>query len=117
MWQQTVMDALNVSCKIKTTHRLQFPYFYSSYFFHLINKLSTAKKANYRSATIERLQQEVSLSVELDKTVLIEKLCPHSTCSCFRFLLSFSSNLWPNHKNWKNLKTNNSNKIADLFNS
>ena len=88
VFQQTVMDALNVSCKIKTTRLLQFPYFYFSHLIHLINQLRTAKKCNYRNGTIERLKK-VSLSVEFDKTILIKYLSPHS---CFKFLRSLSSN-------------------------
>ena len=117
LWQQTVLYALNMSCKIKTSRRSQYPYFYSSHSIHLINKLRTAKKCNYRNGTTERLKQEISLSVELDKTVLLENLSPVSTRSCFKFSRSFSSNRLPNQMNWNTLKANTSNEIANLFNS
>ena len=57
------------------------------------------------------------MSVELDKTVLLENLSPVSTRSCFKFLRSFSSNRLPNQMNWNTLKANTSNEIANLFNS
>ena len=117
LWQQTVLYAINMSCKIKTSRRSQYPYFYSSHSIHQINKLRTAKKCNYRNGTIERLKQEISLSVELDKTVLLENLSPVSTRSCFKFLRSFSSNRLPNQMNWNTLKANTSNEIANRFNS
>ena len=117
LWQQTVMYALSMSCRIKTTRRSQYPYFYSSHSIHLINKLRTAEKCNYRNGTIERLKLDVSVSVELDKTVLLENLSPVCTRSCFKFLRSFSSNRLPNQMNWNTLKANTSNKIANLFNS
>ena len=82
----------------------------------MINKLPTAEKCNYTNGTIERLKQEISLPVELDKTVLLENLSPVSTRSCFKFLRSFSSNRLPNQMNWKTLKAITSNEIANLFN-
>ena len=117
LWQQTVMYALNMSCTIKTTRRSQYQFSCSSHSIHLINKLRTAEKCNYRNGTIERLKQDISLSVELDKTVLLENLSPVSTRSCTKFLRSFSSNRLPNQMNWNSLKANTSNEIANLFNS
>ena len=105
-----------MSCKIRTTHRLQFSYFFPSHSIHLINKLRTAKKCNPRNGTIEKLQ-EVRWSVDIDQTDLIENLSPHSTRGCFKILLSFSSYRLTNQLNRINLKANTSNKIADLLNS
>ena len=116
LWQQTVMDALNMSWKIKTTQRLQFPSFYSSHSIHWIKKFRAAKSCSYRNGTIGRIQQEVSLSVKVDKTVLTENLSPHSTHSSFNFLRAFSSNRLLNQLNWQKLLANTSNNCADLFN-
>ena len=91
-WPQTVMDAVNLSSKIKTTRRLHFAYFFSSLSILLNIKIRTAIKCNYRNGTIERVRQQVSLSVELDKTVPIENLSLQSTRSSFNFFRSFSSN-------------------------
>ena len=79
--------------------------------------IRSVKKGNYRNGTIEMLQQKVSLFVELDKAVLLDKRSPHSTRSCIKFLRFFSSSRLPNQMNRKNLKTNTSKKIADLFKS
>ena len=95
--------------------RSKYPYLYSSHSIHLFNKLRTAEKGNYRNGTIERLKQENSLSVELDKTVLLEYLSPVSTCSCFKILRSFSPKHLPNHMNWYTLKAITTNEIANLF--
>ena len=101
MWKQIAMVALNMSCKIKKSRRLQFPYFFSSHSFHSINKVGTAKNCNYRNGTSERLQEEVNLSVESKKTVLIKNLSHHSIRSCFKFLSCFSSNRSPIQKTEK----------------
>ena len=72
---------------------------------------------NYRNGTNESLQQKVSLSVIIDKTVLFENLSPQFTHFFFKNFRSFSSNRLPNQKNRKNLETKNSNKVANFHNS
>ena len=115
MWQQTVMDTLNLFCKIKTTRGLQI---YKFYFPQLIiwSKNFVQKKFNYRNGTVEKLHEEVSLFVELDRIVLIGNLSLHSTRCCFKFLCSFSPNFLLNQMDWKNVKASTNNKLVDLIN-
>ena len=117
LWHRTIFDACVQSCSLKTSRRMQFPYYYSSYTIHLLNKLRTAVKNNYNLEYISKLREDANQSIELDKTLLIDSLYPHSTRTCFKYLRSFSSNLLPNQMHWQNLSANSSKTIANLFNS
>ena len=117
LWHRTIFDACVQSCSLKTSRRMQFPYYYSSYTIHLLNKLRTAVKNNYNFEYISKLREDANQSIELDKTLLIDSLSPHSTRTCFKYLRSFSSNLLPNQMHWQNLSANSSKTIANLFNS
>ena len=117
LWHRTIFDACVQSCSLKTSRRMQFPYYYSSYTIHLLNKLRTAVKNNYNLEYISKLREDANQSIELDKTLLIDSFSPHSTRTCFKYLRSFSSNLLPNQMHWQNLSANSSKTIANLFNS
>ena len=109
-WYQVLMNAINESCHRKTNRRLEFPYFYSSYSIHMINKLRTAAKNNYEPTYQKKLKDDIQNSIELDKTILIDSLSPNSTRSCFKYLRSFSLNHLPNQMHWKHIT-----KLAPIF--
>ena len=110
----TIFDACVQSCSMKTSRRMQFHYYYSSYTIHLLSMLRTAAKNNYNLEYISKLREDDNQS-ELDKTLLIDSLSPHSTRTCFKNLRS-PSNLLPNQTHWQNLSANSSKTIANLFN-
>ena len=107
-------DACVQSCFVKNSRWMQFPYYYFSNAIHLLNKICTAAKGNYKLEHLLKLREVANLSIQLAKTLLIDSLCTHSTRSCFKNLRSFSSNQ-TKPKYWQNLSENSSKAIPISF--
>ena len=110
-----LMNPINASCHRKANRRVEFPIFYTSQIIHEINKLCTAAKNNYEPI-YQKLKDDIQISIELDKPILIDSLSPNSPPSCFKYLRSFSPNHLPNQMDWKHFKASTNNLIARLFN-
>ena len=117
LWHKGIFVACVQSCSIKSSRRMQFPYYCPSYTIHLLNKIRTAAKINYNLEYISKLREDANQSIELDKTILIDSFSPHSTRTCFKYQRSFSSYLLPNQTHCHNLSANSNKTIANLFNS
>ena len=117
LWHRTIFDACVQTCSMKNSRWMQFPFHYCSYTIHLLNKTRTAVKNNYKLEYISKFREDANQSIELDKTLLIDSLSPHSTRTCFKYLRSFSSNLLPYRMHWQNLSAKSINTIANLLNT
>ena len=84
--QSMLMNAINASCHRKANRRVEFPIFYSSQTIHEINKLCTAAKNNYEPKYQKKLKDDIQISIQLDKPILIDSLSPNSTPSCFKLV-------------------------------
>ena len=110
------MNAINASCHRKTNRRLDILYFNSSHSIHMINRLRTAAKNNYEPTYQKKLKDDIQNFIKLDRTILIDCLSPNSTCSCFKYLRSFSFNHIPNQMHWKHIKASTIIHIVNLLN-
>ena len=91
-FNETVCQALDSSCRKITTRRKDFPFYFSSHSIHIANKLRTPNNLNcFNRQYLSQLENDFSNSVELDKTLLIQRFSPNSSKHAFMFLDQFKS--------------------------
>lgn len=122
-WYTLVLTAIRRSSSVKTRKRSTFPFYYSSYTIHCLNKLETLKRRFYRhpedtyiTAVMAR-SLEAKQAIELDKHIAINNLNFCSTNEAFSFLRALRGRKeLPSIMKWEDTTASTDLEKANLFN-
>ena len=110
-----VFCALNQSLNRKRRKRFEAPFYYSSQTMHCLNKLNIARK--HQKNTVECLEKELMILINLDKQVLLNSLQRFHTNEAFAMLKSLNGrSFFPKQKFYKNEVSFEGSVKANLFN-